>query len=163
MKIWKFLNRQSGKALEALIEAHWEVSLDPISDDYTPDEIHAHDLFELWVEKVKRKYPEGLIPIVWFVDVKGKDIATLEWMPFQFEHSPSRPSQSFLTYFTQPVDAVTNKPLNWLTLPVADKFWSSKGAKKGGFIQQATGWKPSVLQPYIYLPSLKESLLLKTE
>jgi hypothetical protein len=162
MSNWKFFNRRSGQELEGVIEASWEVSLDPISDDYTPSEINAHGLFEQWVEKVDAKYPDGLIPIFWFVDVKGKGVATFEWMPFQFEHIPDMPSENFLTFFTQPVHSVTNQPLNWFTLPVIDKLWSIKRSNKGGFIQQATGWKPSVLQPYIYLPTLTSILAQQT-
>ena len=44
--------------------------------------------------------------------------------------------------------------LNWLLLPVEDKLWNAKQANKGGFIQEATGWKPSILQPFVYLPAL---------
>jgi hypothetical protein len=96
MSNWKFFNRRSKKELEAFIELSWEVSFDPISDDYTPSEINAHDLFELWVKKVDTKYPDGLIPIFWFVDVKGKDVATFEWMPFQFEHTPDMPDSKLV-------------------------------------------------------------------
>jgi hypothetical protein len=158
----KFLNRRSGKLWEGSIQAYWEVSLDPISDDYTPNEINAYELFEQWIEAVNVKHPDGLIPVLWFVkfkgkDVDGNDVDTSESMPFQFEH-PGVLSQNFLTYFTQPVHPITEKPLNWFNLPVVDKMWSPKRFNKGGFIQQATGWKPSVLQPYIYLPTLTSIL-----
>ena len=154
MTNWKSFNRQSEKELEGVIKAVWEVSLDPISDDFTPSEINAQDLFKLWVKKVEVEYPDGLIPIFWFVDFKGSNISTFEWMPFQFEHTSHTPNENFLTFFTRPVNSVTNQPLNWFTLPVIDKQWNSKQSNKGGFIQEATGWKPSVLQPYIYLPTL---------
>jgi hypothetical protein len=154
MTNWKSFNRQSEKELEGVIKAVWEVSFDPISDDFTPIETNAQDLFKLWVKKVEVEYPDGLIPIFWFVDFKGSNISTLEWMPFQFEHTSHIPNENFLTFFTRPVNSVTNQPLNWFTLPVIDKQWNSKHSNKGGFIQEATGWKPSVLQPYIYLPTL---------
>jgi len=159
----KFFNRRFGKQWEGAIKAYWEVSLDHISDDYTPREINAHELFEQWIEIVNVKHPDGLIPIFWLVEFKGKsidgnDVSTFEWMPFQFEHTSGVPSQNFLTYFTQPVHPVTEHPLNWFGLPVVDKMWNPKRSDKGGFIQQATGWKPSVLQPYIYLPTLTSIL-----
>jgi len=56
-----------------------------------------------------------------------------------------------------PVNAKTGEPLNWFALPVVDKRWNTRRADKGGFIQEHTGWKPSVLQPYVYLPSLMEA------
>jgi hypothetical protein len=31
-------------------------------------------------------------------------------------------------------------------------------AMEGGFIQEATGWKPSALQPHVYLPTLLHSI-----
>lgn len=75
-------------------------------------------------------------------------------MPFQFRHSARRSDKDFLTFFTWPVDPNTGNSLNWLTLSVVDKLWNSKRADKGGFIQGATGWKPAIFQPYVYLPSL---------
>ncbi|MBH8550844.1 hypothetical protein I8751_00235 [Nostocaceae cyanobacterium CENA357] len=82
-----------------------------------------------------------------------------EEMPFQFQHyNDDLPHENFVTFFTHPVDSVTGKPINWLDVPVNDKLWNSKRADKGGFIQQATGWKPSILQPYVYLPALTNFL-----
>lgn len=156
MQNWKFIYRKTGQEIESALEVYWEVSLDPISDDYTPSEISAKSLFKKWVVEVDAKYPNGLIPIFWFVHVKKHK---LEEMPFQFEHFPGIKIPNFLTYYTQPVHPVTNKPMNWLSLPVRDKLWNSKHCDKGGFIQQATGWKPSILQPYVYLPILTSILI----
>jgi len=44
-------------------------------------------------------------------------------------------------------------------LPVQDKLWRPGQAGKGGFIQEATGWKPAILQPFVYLQSLLETTL----
>ena len=72
-------------------------------------------------------------------------------MPFQHENlCPT----NFLDYYSSPIDCETGEKLNWLALPVEDKLWNSKCQNKGGFIQEATGWKPSILQPYVYLPAL---------
>lgn len=155
---WKFRGLNSGHEWEGMLVAYWEVALDPISDDYTPQELDARELFHKWEKRVRGKYPNGLIPICWFVDCKGKGHATFECMPFQFEHIASSFPEDFLTFFTWPVNSETGEPLNWLTLPVADKLWNSRRADRGGFIQQATGWKPSILQPYAYLPALSSAL-----
>lgn len=155
---WKFRTLDSGHEWECVLVAYWEVSLDPISDDYTPQEIDARGLFRKWEARVRKNYPNGLTPIYWFVDCEGKEYSTFEGMPFQFEHVAGSLSKNFLSFFVWPTNAETGEPLNWLTLRVADKLWSSKHADKGGFIQEATGWKPSILQPYVYLPALSSAL-----
>ncbi|MFD8916081.1 hypothetical protein [Streptomyces sp. NPDC059575] len=55
--------------------------------------------------------------------------------------------QDFLTHYAHPTRAGTGERLNWLRLPVLDLEWNAKTADTGGFIQEATGWKPSPLQP----------------
>lgn len=155
---WKCQNLKTGFEPEGTLEAYWEVSLDPISDNYTPQEMDANELFHMWARQVREKYPNGLIPIYWFVDCKGDAFATFEAMPFQFEHFPGFVAENFLTFFTWPVNATTDEPLNWLSLRVKDKLWNAKQQNKGGFIQQATGWKPAILQPHVYLPTLEGTL-----
>ena len=150
---WRVSSRETDFTWEGELVAYWEVSFDPISDDYIPAEIDARDLFDLWVEQVRGRYPDGLVPISWFVvcEANGK----LERMPFQFNHCPDLPPpDDFLTFFTWPVNPMTGEPLNWLTLPVMDKRWHLERGDKGGFIQQATGWKPGILQPHVFLESL---------
>lgn len=145
---WEFQNLKGGHTRRAALKASWEVSYDPISDDYTPEEIEASDLFKQWIDLVRPKYPNELIPIYW--TVMAKEQGVFESMPFQYDH----PGKDFLSYFSYPVNSETGEQLNWLTLPVVDKLWNSKQANKGGFIQEATRWKPSILQPYVYLPAL---------
>lgn len=152
MPIWKFSNLRTGVERQGLLVAYWEVHLDPISDDYTPLEIDARELFHKWEKRVSERYPNGLIPIYWFV--KSEELGILEGMPFQFEHITGSFRENFLTFFTWPVDSKTGESLNWLTLSVVDKLWNLRRANKGGFIQQATSWKPAILQPYLYLPAL---------
>ncbi len=151
VEVWKFMIRKTGGEKEAALVAHWEVSHDPISDGYTPQEADAKALFNKWVTIVSEKYPDGLVPIHW--SVCSEEPGTFEFMPFQFNHI--KYDEDFLTHFTWPVHAVSGEPLNLLALPVIDKLWNTSRADKGGFIQEATGWKPSILQPYVYLPALK--------
>lgn len=165
IKIWEVKNRRSNYEWEGELIAYWEVVGDPISDDYLPEEIDAEDLFKLWTDEIHKRHPDGLIPISWYVVCRkaGK----FEFMPFQVPFSKLYGdkyegelddvlSENFLTFFTWPVDKKTGEFLNWLSLPVEDKLWNNKRADKGGFIQEFTGWKPSVLQPYVYLPSLSQ-------
>lgn len=152
---WKVRDRHSDYEWEGLIVAYWEVSLDPISDEYTPQEMDARELFNKWVKQACGKYPNELVPIFWFVQCE--EHGKFEGMPFQFKHFPGM-DEDFLTFFTWPINSVTGEWLNWLTLPVVDKLWNSKRADKGGFIQEATQWKPAILQPYVYLPALTSAL-----
>jgi hypothetical protein len=153
--MWEVRSRRGGDAFEAALVAYWEVSMDPISDDYTPREISAADLFDRWARTVTPKFPNGLIPVYW--SVQAPDAGICEVLPFQFDHCSPPLGEDFLTYFNWPVDARSGDPLNWLELPVVDKLWNARRAEKGGFIQQATGWKPSIFQSYVYLPSLIRS------
>jgi hypothetical protein len=152
IKTYKFRNLVTEHEQEGELVAYWEIASDPISDDYTPSEITAHQLLEKWVKIVTEKYPAGLVPIFWSVQCKGQGV--FESMPFQFDHFPGSPMKDFIDIYTWPLDTETDEPLNWLTLPVVDKLWNPKHADKGGFIQEATSWKPSILQPYVYPPTL---------
>lgn len=149
-KIWRVSSRHSDYVWESPLAAYWEVLLDPISDDYTPDEKSAEELLLLWASKVKADEANDLVPIYWYVKGEGQ----FEYMPFQYEHHPETHPDNFLTFHSWPVDVETAEPLNWLSLPVVDKLWRPGSAAKGGFIQEATGWKPSILQPFVFLPSL---------
>ncbi len=150
--MWRAHSRRTDHQWEGDLVAYWEVHRDPISDDYTPDEITARDLFSLWVDRVRYEFPNCLVPIHWFVG--SSDQGKFERMPSQFDHFPDMPRRDFLTAYEWPVDVATGERLNWPDLPVVDKFWNSARADKGGFIQQATGWKPSILQPHVFLPAL---------
>ena len=127
------------------------------TSDYSPNEIDARELFYIWKKQVERKYDGNLIPISWYV--KRGERGKPEYMPFQYEHFKGLARKNFLSFFTEPINVATGEKLNWLTIPVIDKLWSAEnGGQKGGFIQEATGWKPSALQPFVYLPALSSSL-----
>jgi hypothetical protein len=150
---WRVQNLRTGAAWEGPLCAYWEVESDPISDDYSPDEISAQDLLRKWAARVSEKHPSGLIPIQWFVE--SREAAKFNSMPFTYDHFEGKYKvETFLDFFGWPENAVTGEPLNWMKLPVLDKGWTTRQASKGGFIQEATGWKPAVLQPFVYLGSL---------
>lgn len=156
IQTWRSHEDSSYEA-QGILMAYWEVDYSSISDNYTVQEISAMDLFKQWVELILKHYPNHLIPIYWSVECQ--ECAEFEEMPFQFQHSPvAHSDEDFLSIYTHPTNSVTGERLNWLDLPVVDKLWNSKRADKGGFIQQATGWKPSILQPYVYLPALTNFL-----
>ncbi|MGZ3140449.1 hypothetical protein ACVDFE_00230 [Lentzea chajnantorensis] len=152
---WTYeLSQYTGPTFTTSLELTWEIDGAPFTDDYSPGEIDAVSLWRLWLE---RYYPDthdeaahgpGMIMIHWFV--AGPEAAHFEAAPFRAD----APDEHFLTSYTWPRHATTKEPLNWLTLPVADKLWRPGKADKGGFIQEATGWKPSPLQPVVHVPSL---------
>ena len=149
-EIWTWTNRRTDQRFEEPLTAYWEVHYDAMSDDHTPDEMDAVELLREWAAKVGKDYENNLVPIFWFV--------RSERMPFQFLHCPETKEENFLTHFTWPVNKRTDDRLNWLVLPVVDKLWNKNRANKGGFIQETTGWKPSILQPFVYLPSILSAL-----
>lgn len=157
MTAWTFHTLKYGteKTTEKL-ELVWEVSGDPISDDYTPDEITAEELLGMWV---RRYCPDPIndpwVAISWFV--RGAQ-GTFEAAPFH----PLNLDEywcDFLTYFSWPVDEY-GEQVQWTRLPVRDKLWRPAGkgragrADKGGFIQEATGWKPGAMQDRVHVPNL---------
>jgi hypothetical protein len=147
--------RAGGYTFEGFFEAHYEVELDPISDDYDPEEISAKELFSIWLPQVLEIYPNGLVPITWFISCE--EHMKYEFMPFQNWNLIGK-MEDFLDRYTWPVDTESGRKMNFLSLKVRDKRWAKRNDHKGGFIQECTGWKPSALQPYIYVPSLVQAV-----
>ena len=145
---WRFRYRALETDTLTSLVAYWEVQGDAISNQYLPSQITAADLLTEWVTRIGRS--KGLIPVYWYV--KGDGL--LELMPFQHSHLLVEPQHNFLTFFSWPTDPATGEHLNWLRLPVVDKRWHGEIGDKGGFIQEATGWKPAILQPFLALESL---------
>ncbi len=153
---WRYRSRRySDVEKVGDLDLTWELSRDWITDDFTPDQISAEDLLERWLVWVweARPFDEDLgvphVPIRW--SVRGEDSATFEAAP------PIRPfgvharRDHFLTIYTHPEDEQTEEPVNWLRLPVRDKLWRPGSGDKGGFVQEATGFKPHALQPALDL------------
>jgi hypothetical protein len=159
-RIWKATSLENPDyTWKSALEAYWEIWRDPIGDDFAPDETPAAELLHRWAAEAQTQFLNGLVPIYWVVRGDGID----GYIPFQYEHDPEPESrETFLDLFTWPVDVASGERLNWLELPVVDKIWISKSASKGGFIQQATRWKPSILQPFVYLPALLSVLSLSS-
>jgi hypothetical protein len=88
------------------------------------------------------------VPIYWAVttpQVRG----VFESAPHQsgvIWHGLDFKPEDFLTHYTDPLHAKTGESINWLRVPVLDRGWNERRADKSGFIQEATGWKPSPLQ-----------------
>lgn len=141
---WTYRSRSSGRTVTGALTLSWGVSGSAISNDFIPSQISAIELFDRWVGRYGADN-NGQPSIYWSAHPEG------EAAPFQ----PEWNSDNFLTYWTHPTDSATGAPLNWLALPVNDKHWSTLGRDKGGFIQEATGWKPSALQPSVSAAALR--------
>lgn len=149
---WRFASRTSGYEFTEELVLYPEVDGSACSDDYLPEEISAVDLWAYWIKKYASRYSQerpteyrqGEVPILWTATTTRR-AGIFESAPYQLGWTDF-PDEDFLTHFTTPVHAKTGEDINWLRLRVLDKAWNSKQADKGGFIQEATGWKPSPLQ-----------------
>jgi hypothetical protein len=165
--MWYFVHTKSGTEWRGELALYWELEGSAVSDDYSPEDTDAYELWQIW----RRHYPndyehtklgKGWIPIYWAVTGVG-DLKTFERAPFANEFltdALGKESENFLTHFTWPEQEETRELLRWTTVPVVDKHWRRGQADKGGFVQEATGWKPGPLQPVIYLPNLAKAARL---
>ena len=149
---WRYRSRRNDFAKVGPLALVWELEGDPISDDYLPEETSAHELWGLWIRRVLEGghyHPEFGAPwvqIYW--GVEGEEEGTFESAPHQ---RPPFDGDNFLTHYTHPVEAETGERANWLRLPVLDKLWRPGRGDKGGFTQEASGFKPHALQPAVDL------------
>ena len=66
---WTFTNRKHGTYQRTCsLRYYWEVAGDPITDDYVPEETTAGELLMTWSVQAWRRYPDGLVPIYWYVE-----------------------------------------------------------------------------------------------
>lgn len=165
---WTWTSPRSGYTWTEELVLYPEPDGSSMSDDFLPEEASAQELWRMWVDRHAvtyhqrhpQKYRLGEVPIYWTI-TQPSFTGTFEAAP----HAPNVLPENFLTHYTHPRQAETSEPVNWLRLPVMDRGWNETAADKGGFIQEATGWKPSPLQPTmdflaigaaagVYVPSL---------
>lgn len=156
---WTFQSRESGYTQTEswccfLCRANGE-----ISDAYSQDDISAQELWQLWAKKANayherhpKRFEPGEVPIIWSV-TKTSLYGIFELAPHTLDPRSLRsqfsidPHEDFLSFYTHPVQDGTGEAVNWLRLPVVDRAWNATARDQGGFVQEATGWKPSALQP----------------
>lgn len=153
---WEFTNKKGGLTRQETLLLSWEASCDPVSDDYTYHDTDADDLWRIWVEYLHKRdqfderLGKGWVRVSWFVEAES----TFEGAPFDETARQFGSTEDFLTFFNWPTNVDTGERVNWMRLPVRDKLWTREQTDKGGFIQEASGWKPSAYQPFVYLPTL---------
>ena len=136
---------------------YWEAWCDPVSDDYDSDEATARELWRIWRERypvdesAEERWGKGAVRISWYINGE-----VFEGAPHAISVGGYAP-ETFLDHFTVPVDDETGERIEWTRLPVDDKSWREGRNDKGGFIQEATGWKPSPLQPVFWPDQLAEA------
>lgn len=153
---WTFQSRRTGYVKTIELALLPEPDGSPMSDDYTPDEMSARELWAMWVKKYAdvehenrpADYDPGEVRIYWSVTSVGDGDGVFELAPHSYDARATRtasfmPQDNFDTFYTPPVHTVTGESLSWLRLPVLDCGWNSTAADKGGFIQEATGWRTS--------------------
>jgi len=150
---WRWRCRATGGEISGYLRLYWEVERDPITDDFSPEEVSASELWKRWAETLRD--PERT-KIYWSVICPEE--AIFEAAPFT-SHVTGFP-EDFLTFFTWPERESTGELLNWLELPVVDKRWVPGNGNKGGFIQEATGWKPAPFQETVNVLSLAKAARL---
>ncbi len=127
------------------LHLYWELNGSAMSDEFYYHEANEFELWRRWVER----YASPEVKIFWAVD--SPKTGKLECAPFLGY------DKDFLTYYTWPTEVETGERLNWLSLTIPDKLLTPKRIDKGGFIQQATGWKPSPLQPTVNIEILAKA------
>lgn len=159
---WTFASLRSGKEKTAPLWLYWELDGDPMSDDYTTDEVDAIELWNMW----RRNYPKfastdgpKIAKIWWFV--MGPGVVEIAPLADPYGEDPWLHRKNFLTGYTWPYNPTTERPLRWTELHIADKVWRTGTlppgvVTKGGFIQEVTGWKPSPYQPFVDIAHLEQ-------
>lgn len=134
----------------------WSVYNDAISQNYTFEEASTTALWGSWItaidwQRVADTYrlSPGVLPISWLVD------PVTELLPTFTELDETE--ANFLTYYSWPTHDETDERVQWSRLPVNDKVWNADVWMRGGFIQEATGWKPSPLQRSVDIPVLAKA------
>lgn len=149
---WLFYSLASGIERRTRLSLIWELSGDPITDNYYQDEITSYELWRMW----RRNHSHDIHHIYWYID--GLDTGVFEAasfrVPARWERELTQPRPGFLGHYTWPIDP-DGERLQWSRLPVQDKFWRPGRADKGGFIQELTGWKPSPLQATVDVHQLE--------
>jgi hypothetical protein len=148
---WCFSDRW-GHAWRSDLWLVYEVSGDPISSNYTPDERCSWELFMDWLDDYS-----GDLPIYWFI----------EGNTGVFESAPDAPNrhpddEDFLDHFTVPFSKRTHTAMQFQLLRVADRSWEN-GGNKGGFINDVTGWKPHPYQATINTRDLTHMAMMRAE
>lgn len=133
--------RRGGRSYTEPLVLWWEIDHDAISDDYYYEEADEFDLFRWWSRKLVSKgcTSSSMLPIWW--SVSGPTTAEFAEQSTEWPDGPYFDKYYYLA-------APNGGHIGVHCLPVADKKWTPAQMDKGGFIQQATQWRPTPLQRF---------------
>lgn len=155
---WNIRAKSGYQHTAIALELVFEPDLATISDNYTPDEISAHDLFRIWANKAEEQFGD-IVPIYWYASGDGifEQAPHCHASKVLSEKYDSR-KEDLYAYYTRPVHAETSEPINWSRVPIPVGTWAPGGQhlSKCDYIVNATGWMPSPLQPSVSLAFLKD-------
>jgi hypothetical protein len=157
--LWTVENRDGKYTRDTTLWLEYEVAGSIMGDDYSLNDMSPDEMFREYVREFtdskldsENDLPSGYAHITW--SVIGKDLGP-ELAPFQPDRWPSMPEyEDYLTFFKWPVNAATGERADFLTMPVRSMQWNRTQRDRGGFIEEATGWKPAALQPCVFLPGV---------
>lgn len=162
---WTFESLRSGHERTCPLWLAWQVNGSSMSDDYYVEEMPARYLYQAWRNSYARDplaeehFGPGAISISWYVEGPGicefaptAGDGSSAWSKY-YLNQPLLADHGFLHSFTWPKHDSLGF-LQWTRLPIIDGVWRTGNlpslcSTKGGFIQEATGWKPSPFQPYV--------------
>ncbi|MDY7101203.1 MAG: hypothetical protein S0880_08450 [Actinomycetota bacterium] len=152
---WTIRDLEWGMVLQnRRLRLDWELrDATYFSENWVPAEIDAAGLLRLWAARVGRD--GDVLTIVWWVVMErrfGRQLVVDRWPVRRPPAVLGRPS--FSDVFSVPVSERTGDVVDWHRVPVLDKRWVRDRVDPGGFIQEATGWKPTALQPSVRLTTL---------
>ncbi len=153
------MHRETGQPYSTSLEAVWSIDFsEEVAQRYPPGQLSIETLFKLWFQEAHHYFFYDWVWIDWFI--RCPEVGIIEPAPFQsrYQHHPGKPS--FLTKFTYPYDLDTHDRLQWSKVPVAPLMWTPEQWDSSGFIQQATQWRPGLLQPTVDLGWLKQCFSL---
>ena len=130
--------------------AHYELWYDPITDDYSPKDTSARDLYERWRKHVVNsdRY-DDMIPIYWYVSGPG----LFESHPYL---SHSYKLDGYDEHFTDP-RRTDGQKFDWDDLPIIRKRWNTdEKVVKGGFVEELTGWRPQSHQMWVSFDEINQ-------
>lgn len=133
--------KRGGRSYTEPLVLWWEIDYETITDDYDYDEADEFELFRWWSRLLESKgrTSTSQLPIWW--SVSGPTTAEFAEQSSEWPDGPY-----FDKYYYLSSPNGSHIPVH--CLPVADKKWTASQMDKGGFIQQATQWKPTPLQQF---------------
>jgi hypothetical protein len=155
---YSFLDR-SGHERRGELHLSYEVDNDPISEDFNARWDSPHDVFDAWRERYLKArersplpYMARCVPITWFIS----GCATFESAhPGNYALYGEETHSWWGDFYTRPYDIQGQSFIGDVKdIPVLHKQWTAKRQDKGGFITEATGWKPFPLQRWVDLDQL---------